>query len=512
MDTPIHSQDACSGPDTTPPPSPRTRSLEAAAYALLIILTLVRAGSTWRVFSQTTDEPLHFLSGYQWLEEKKYTLSPDHPPLARVLEAFPLWLAGARDGHEAGLGERINRMFLTGGHYEHNLALIRCGNLVFLLLALVGVAFWARRTLPPWFALLATALFASLPPVLAHAGLATTDMAACATFAVAVVALQRWLDKPGVANAALLGAAIGLGAVSKFSFLPFFGAASLAILAVDAGVTGRVRRLRPGTTSLAVIVAGAVAAAIVLLVYRGDWRTFLYGMRMIANHAREGHLAYLFGRKSQYGWWYYFPVALLFKTPLPFLALAVAPFWRKHLDAVAAAAVILTIGILSPIDIGVRHLLPIYAPLTILAGAGAQRLWAQRHRAAVVVLCVWMFAGTLLSHPDYIPWFNELALGHGERILADSNFDWGQDVLRLRAICRERHIDSLALEVFTGAPLDELGLPPRRRIWPPMPTAGWHAISETILTAAGGDAAYAYVTRYPIVCRAGKTIRLYYVK
>ena len=103
-------------------------------------------------------------------------------------------------------------------------------------------------------------------------------------------------------------------------------------------------------------------------------------------------------------------------------------------------------------------------------------------------------------------------LGHGERILSDSNFDWGQDVLRLRTICRQRHIHSLAFEVFTGAPLDEIGLPPRRRIWTPMPTAGWHAISETVITAAGGDAAYAYVTRHPIVCRAGKTIRLYYVK
>ena len=246
--------------------------------------------------------------------------------------------------------------------------------------------------------------------------------------------------------------------------------------------------------------------------YRGDWHTFVYGMRMVAAHAKEGHLAYLFGRKSQHGWWYYFPIALLFKTPLPFLGLAALGVGRRQLDAVAAAAVVMAIVMSTPINIGIRHLLPIYAPMAILAAAGAQRLWEGRQRVAVAVLCTWMFTGTLVSHPDYIPWFNELALGHGERILSDSNFDWGQDVLRLRAICRERHIDSLAFEVFTGAPLDELGLPPRRRIWTPMPTAGWHAISETVVTAAGGDAAYAYVTRHPLVCRAGKTIRLYYVK
>ena len=500
------------GEEGTLPSTLKDGRLELAAYALLIVLTMIRVGSTWRVFSQTTDEPIHFLSGYEWLEEKKYTLVPDHPPLARVLAALPLWLAGARDGHEHDFGERINRMLMTGGRYEHNLALIRCGNLLFLLLAIIGVALWARRTLTPPFALLATGLFASLPPIIAHAGLATTDMAACATFAVAVVALHRWLNRPILANAVLLGAAIGLGAVSKFSFLPFFGAAAIAIVVVDATApAGRVRRAGwRGFCTL--LLASSLAAAIVLLMYRGDWHTFIYGMRMVAAHAREGHLAYLFGRKSQHGWWYYFPVALLFKTPLPFLGLAAFGFGRRHFDAIAAAAISLAIAMSTPINIGIRHLLPIYAPLAILAAAGAQRLWERRPRVVVVVLCAWMFAGTLISHPDYIPWFNELALGHGEGILSDSNFDWGQDVLRLRAICRQRHIDSLAFEVFTGAPLDEIGLPPRRRIWTPMPTAGWHAISETVLTAAGGDAAYAYVTRHPIVCRAGKTIRLYYVK
>ena len=88
------------------------------------------------------------ITGYQWLDEKKYTLVPDHPPLPRVLAALPLWLSGVRDGHEHDFGPRINHMLMTGGRYEHNLALIRCGNLLFLLLAIIGVALWARRTPP----------------------------------------------------------------------------------------------------------------------------------------------------------------------------------------------------------------------------------------------------------------------------------------------------------------------------------------------------------------------------
>src|SRR5438045_3430555 len=123
------------------------RRREVGAYALLIVLTMLRIGSTWRVFSQTTDEPVHFLAGYQWIAERQYSILPDHPPLARVLAALPLWLAGAKDGHERDIGTRINRMLMTGGRYEHNLALIRCGNLLFVLLALAGVALWARRAL-----------------------------------------------------------------------------------------------------------------------------------------------------------------------------------------------------------------------------------------------------------------------------------------------------------------------------------------------------------------------------
>src|ERR1700682_4459411 len=111
MDTPIDPSDAerAGRPreERIPHPTRKNAWWECGAYALLIVLTMIRVGSTWRVFSQTTDEPIHFLSGYEWLPEEKSKLVPDPPPLARVLAAFPLWLAGARDGHEPDFGERI---------------------------------------------------------------------------------------------------------------------------------------------------------------------------------------------------------------------------------------------------------------------------------------------------------------------------------------------------------------------------------------------------------------------
>src|SRR2546430_16469050 len=106
-------------------PSRRWPRNDLFLYVLLILLTMVRIGSTWRVFSQTTDEPIHFLAGYVWLAEGRYMIMPDHPPLARVLAALPLWLTGARDRHGSGFGPPGNRMLPTRNRDAPHPALIR---------------------------------------------------------------------------------------------------------------------------------------------------------------------------------------------------------------------------------------------------------------------------------------------------------------------------------------------------------------------------------------------------
>src|ERR1035441_7509233 len=48
----------------------------------------------------------------------------------------------------------------------------------------------------------------------------------------------------------------------------------------------------------------------------------LEGIGEAFQHSVDGHDAYLFGHVSRHGWWYFFPVVLLVKTPLAFMALA----------------------------------------------------------------------------------------------------------------------------------------------------------------------------------------------
>jgi hypothetical protein len=164
----------------------------------------------------------------------------------------------------------------------------------------------------------------------------------------------------------------------------------------------------------------------------------------------------------------------------------------------------------------VRHILPIYPLLAVAAAPGLVRVWSSPRRTgavriAIVALVAWQLADSVRAHPDYLAHFNELAGREPDRILLDSNLDWGQDLLRLSAELRARRADSVALAYFGNADLSRHGLPPIRPVPPDRPTSGWVAISEMCLKdVAGGGRAYGWLKDRVPVARVGRSIRLYY--
>ena len=168
---------------------------------------------------------------------------------------------------------------------------------------------------------------------------------------------------------------------------------------------------------------------------------------------------YLLGEPISEGRWSFFPVALGVKTPIPFLvlalvgtvALAVAARERRSalVPPLAALAMLLT-AMAANINIGVRHVLPMYPS----AGGVRRRrdtslLWHRRPRGRLrlagpvlaAALTGWLVAESVRAHPDYLPYFDQLAGKRPERVLLDSDLDWGQDLGRLaerlgRAECR----------------------------------------------------------------------------
>jgi hypothetical protein len=172
--------------------------------------------------------------------------------------------------------------------------------------------------------------------------------------------------------------------------------------------------------------------------------------------------SFLLGQISLTGWWYYFPLAMLFKTPVATLLAAVLALWllargtRRPARATAggwwtAACLILpplvigSVAMSGNLDIGIRHVLSIYPFAYIAIGIAFARFWTFQPRAAAAIgalLAAGLAIETAAAFPNYIPFFNAAVGGArgGISLLSDSNIDWGQD-LRLLADWQRRHPD-----------------------------------------------------------------------
>jgi hypothetical protein len=194
------------------------------AIALVFLATL-RIVATYEVFSHTNDEPAHIACGMEWLDKGVYRYDVQHPPLARVAAAIGPHLLGRRSHGSVGklgiLHEGLAILY-QDLRYDEVLATARFGVLPFFWVASFVVYVWARRDFGGRAAVIALFFFTFLPPVLAHAGLATTDMAVTTWLGAAFLAGRVWLEQPTPATAALLGACGALAVVSKFSSLAFF--------------------------------------------------------------------------------------------------------------------------------------------------------------------------------------------------------------------------------------------------------------------------------------------------
>jgi hypothetical protein len=529
--------------------------LERRAAMVALALTLaasVRIAATYPVFSHTFDEPAHIACGLEYLDKGVYKLEPQHPPLAREAAALGAYLTGIRypdhsdaPSPEFEMSSRGLAILYSGGHYDRTLMLARLAILPFFWIACWVVYRWAKRYFGPAVAAAAVFFFSFLPPVLAHAGLATTDMALTAFLGAAFLAALGWVENPTSRNAAWFGLAGGLAILSKFSCLAFFPAcAGLALL-------WYIIEDRPGAGALArsaarripgLCLAGAIAFLLVWAGYRFSFgKVDFAGVRLpfpelyqgiedVAKHEKGGHISYLLGKISLSGFWYYYPVVLAVKTPLGFLALAGAGVvlalrrrvaLRQARLPLAFAAGILAVGFFSRINIGVRHILPVYIGLSIVAAAGAvhslgeprARTWL---RYGVLLAALWFAASSLLSHPDYLAYFNELAGSEPEKILVDSDLDWGQDVKRLSRRLREIGASEVYLALFANGSFEEQhGFPPSYQTLPDRPGPGWNAIGvsrwKLLRLGAGSNLNIRiWPDRARPVERVGKSILLYY--
>ncbi len=487
----------------------------------LIALGSLRIVSTYQVFSHTSDEPAHIACGMEWLAKGRYRYEPQHPPLARVAAALGPYLDGGTDnGVPEMYGEGLSILYLNGG-YDRTLALARLGILPFFWIAAAVVHLWTRRYFGQAAAPLAVLCFTLLPPVLAHAGLATTDMAVTAMIGASFLSALVWAEKPTLKHSLIFGGTTALAILSKFSALAFLpvalGSAFLWFIATQRpAISGLVQKARSCLLPLCTVMlsafliiwagyrfsVGAVSFSSVPL----PFPELYAGIQEVFTHNQTGHLAYLLGQIRTSGWWYFFLVALAVKTPLPFFALLPAGTFIAYRGAARGAvgiALSFSLGILlfslaSRINLGIRHILPVYLGFSVVAGAGAARLIelsAERRMAGWIAAALLLSFGinSALAHPDYLAYFNVLAGDAPENVLLDSDLDWGQDMNRLAQRLRQAGAQQLTFTPFVSDNLQLHGFPPTKPSDPLHPSPGWNAVSLTMLKKYR----FTYWDRYP---------------
>lgn len=477
-------------------------ALEILFLALLLSASFFAVRDHAREDSPTMDEPYHAFAAAEYVLNGTYWINIEHPPLAKdlagaAMRSLDLEPPAGGDSAQMTPHNSYNE-FLYGNRVDAD-TLVNAARRpfvwLFLLLILVVYAI-ARALFGPAAAVLAAGIIALDPNFAAHAGVVHTDVGAALTMTLASALALLAMRSGRKSHWVLTGVAIGLALVTKFSTIVLIPAILVLAFVVNH---------RRGRQAISDGLAGAAAAIgialiITTVVYAWNMRAmpresarkavqlfltlreapepvidhhvfvssispplghWYAGIRGVALLSREGRgVNYFRGRISDGGFALYFPAAFLVKsTPafLVLLALALILGWRSGrtlsaLVLILPALLIFLLGLGSSFNIGVRHILPLYPPLAIIAaGALAASLPPRWFAVTAAVLLVAASATLANIHPHEFGYYNTIAggPGHGREWFVDSSTDWGQDLKRLGGHLRdtgmERHTTVVAL-------------------------------------------------------------------
>ena len=284
---------------------------------------------------------------------------------------------------------------------------------------------------------------------------------------------------------------------------------------------------------------------------------YLTGLFMVLQRSSGGNTTYFLGEVSAAGWKTYFPVVYAIKEPLAFFILFMAallslawfvknPLWyhplpraKKWIQNNFAAFSMLVFIVLywavtlkSNLNIGVRHLLPVF-PFTIALVGGMTAAWLKPpylkiKGAFLAWLILWQAYSVLAIYPHFLAYFNEL-IGRPEQgylYTVDSNLDWGQDLKRLKHWVDSRGIDMIFIDYFGGGNPEYYFKESYSPWWgtrdkKELPKGSYLAVSVSLLQGGRGVAVkgfdqptdyYLWLNFYTPVAKIGNSIFVYYIE
>ncbi|MGW1067697.1 phospholipid carrier-dependent glycosyltransferase [Streptomyces aureus] len=361
-------------------------ALFVVAVALLLVQMAVAMVSTAVEQTPTIDEPVYVGAATVYVQQHDLRYNPEHPPLGKLIIGTGLLFAhphldpGFR-GDQTELGRHV--LYESGNDPWRVMLWARLPVIVLTLLFGLVVLAFARELAGRTGALVALALYAFSPDVIAHGSLATLDVPAAGFLLTSVWLVWRARRRP-LPYLPLSAAALGAAVATKMSTLPAIPVVLLLAMAsvwharrpeggtapptvpdADGGTvqptvpdadggTAQPSGIRPNVrllgqaaawaAGMAVVVVAVVWAAYLAVDPRLRWsapadlpavhglRAFLIGHLPLPAPYRDGMRVqfgfenatwqgFLFGHLYRGHLWYYLPAALLVKTPLGMAAL-----------------------------------------------------------------------------------------------------------------------------------------------------------------------------------------------
>jgi 4-amino-4-deoxy-L-arabinose transferase-like glycosyltransferase len=522
--------------DSINPENRNRRWVAAGVAGLLGILFLQLALSADRN-SITWDEDDHIYAGYMSWRHADFGLNPEHPPLVKLLAALPLLHLPLK---MPVLQDRFFKIeaFLNGKDFvfknEADKILFRAriaASLLTLLLALL-VFLATQEMFGTGAAFIALILLVFDPNLLAHGAFVGTDAGLSCFMFASIYAFYRHVKAPSLWRLVVVGFATGLALAAKHTAILVFP--MLLLLAIsevvreksteEASKTKRTFSLAAAFIGITVIALAILWACygfryqarsgnlqlnpplsqfvqqlsrpreVRLLEGVARWHllpeSYIYGLADVRIMS-DFYTSYIFGKVHPHGVWFYFPAAFAIKSTLTFLILlgitawAIAKrklnSWREILFLTIPPAFHMLVAMWSGMNIGVRHILPVYLFLSVLIPGAAWKLIQENGRwiLVVAVLLIYQAISTNRVSPAYIAYANELWGGPSNtyKYLTDSNVDWGQQLKATRAYLDQRGVKDCWFVYFAQGVVDfrDYGIPCK-----PLPTADTMWVNEPI--------------------------------
>ncbi len=479
-----------------PTPPTRTRPSFLARRALPIALALLALHGVlalWvaRENSVTFDENFHVPAGVRILLARDFATSYAQPPLPKTLYGAAALVAGARDAdpRQAGPGRErfVGYTFMRANADRYGRVFGAARAVAVGLSLMLALLVWrtARAWYGPEAGLVALALWTLMPETLAHAAIAGVDLPTALAFFGAALAWNQFLRRGDARRFAIAAAWIAAAFLTRFSAVQLVPALLLVTaFATWRGQTASPRRAWIGLALVPVVALVAVDAG---YLFQISWRplaawsfqstsfqslqrglpwlrlplpdAWLEGVDYLSLLSQPGAKpSFFLGQIRDHHSWLYFPVAIAIKWPLGLLGLAAFQKWGRlrerrrewtleEVSLLAFMSVVLLSCMAANLDYGIRYAFPLLPFLCVWVSDRAGRL-AQRPRSDVALILVAALAlEAARAWPYPLTFFNALAggPGGGDRIVNDSNVDWGQGLVALQRELEGRGIRGVLL-------------------------------------------------------------------